>query len=151
MLREQAEPSRASYDTFFEDGEVRADFRKEYISLWAGWLGEGRLHLLDEVNDEEWLRFNRWLLAVFHAFGMGVVNREAETIEFPARLEPLLSNHAEAKQKDASQFSQFIIPALDCVITEEWDYTYILWHRDTRALEALKPLLSDANLHYFSD
>jgi hypothetical protein len=54
-------------------------------------------------------------------------------------------------QKDASLFSQFVIPALDCVITEEWDYTYILWHRDTRALEALKPLLSDANLHHFSN
>ena len=150
-MREQAKCSRATYATFFEDGEVRADFRKEYISLWAGWLGEGRLHLLDKVSDGEWLRFNRWLLAVFQAFGIGVVNRKAEAIEFPARLEPLLNDRAEAIQKDASQFSWFVIPALDCVITEEWNYTYILWHRDRRALEALKPLLSDANLHHFSD
>ena len=150
-MREQAAPGKTTYDTFFENGEVRADFRKEYISLWTGWLGEERLHLLDEVSDKEWSRFNRWLLLAFHAFEMGIVNREAETIEFPARLEPLLSEHADAMQKDASQFSQFVIPALDCVITEEWDYTYILWHRDTRALEALKPLLSDAKLHHFSD
>lgn len=150
-MREQVEPRKTTYDTFFENGEVRADFRKEYISLWTGWLGKDRLHLLDEVRDEEWSRFNRWLRAVFHAFGMGVVNREAETIEFPAEVEPLLSEHADAMQKDASQFSQFVIPALDCVITEEWDYTYILWHRDTGALEALKPLLLDANLHHFSD
>ncbi len=151
MIQEQAKPGKATYDAFFENGEVRADFRKEYISLWTGWLGEGRLHLLDEVSDEEWLRFNRMLLAAFGAFRMGVVNRKAETIEFPTQLEPLLSDHAESMQKDASQFSQFVIPALDCVLTEEWDYTYILWHRDARALEAFKPLLSDAKLHHFSD
>lgn len=114
-------------------------------------MGKERLHLLDEVSDAEWLRFNRWLLAAFQAFGMGVVNRKAETIDFPPRLEPLLSAHAEAMQKEASQFSQFVIPALDCLITEEWDYTYILWHRDKRAVEALAPLLSDANLHHFSE
>jgi hypothetical protein len=130
---------------------VRPVFRKEYISLWSGWLGKERLHLLDEVSEEEWSKFNRMLLATFGAFRMGVVNHAAETIEFPAQLEPLLSNHAESMQKDASRFSQFVIEALDCVITEEWDYTYILWHRDTRALEALTPLLSAAHLHHFSD
>lgn len=150
-MRDQAEPRKTTYETFFENGEVRAGFRKEYISLWTGWLGKERLHLLDEVSDEESSRFNRWLLLAFQAFEMGIVNREAETIEFPAQLEPLLSKQADAMQKDASQFSQFVIPALDCVITEEWDYSYILWHRDTRALEALKPLLSDASLHHFSD
>lgn len=142
---------RAVYNRFFEHGEVRPDFRKEYISLWSGWLGKERLHLLDEVSEEEWLRFNQMLLAAFGTFRMGVVDHAAETVEFPARLEPLLSDHLESMRKDASQFSQFVIPALDCVITEEWDYIYILWHRDTGALEAIKPLLSEAQLQHFSD
>lgn len=151
MTDEQAISDNAIYEVFFDHGEVRPVFRKEYISLWSGWLGEERLHLLDDVCAQEWSRFNQMLLAAFGAFRMGVVNHEAETIEFPARLEPLLSDHQESMGKDASQFSQFVIPALDCVISEEWDYTYILWHRGTRALEAIKPLLSKAQLQHFSD
>lgn len=141
----------AVYDVFFEHGEVRPDFCKEYISLWSGWLGKERLHLLDEVCDDEWLRFNRMLLAAFRAFRMGVVNHASETVEFPEHLEPLLCDHRESRQKVSSQFSQFVVPALDCVITEEWDYTYILWHRNPRALEAIKPLLVEAKLQHFSD
>ena len=142
---------KAVYEVFFESGEVRPDFRKEYISLWSGWLGKERHHLLDKVSEEEWSRFNRMLLAAFEAFRMGVVDHSAETVEFPARLEPLLSDHQESMRKDASQFSQFVFPALDCVITEEWDYTYILWHRNISALEAIKPLLFEARLQHFSD
>lgn len=151
MTDEQAMSGKAIYDVFFEHGEVRPVFRKEYISLWSGWLGQDRLHLLDEVSEEEWQRFNRLLMSAFGAFRMGVVNQTAETIEFPARIEPLLSDYREAMRKDASQFARFVIPALDCAITEEWDYTYILWHRGTGALEALKPLLSEAKLQHFSD
>lgn len=54
-------------------------------------------------------------------------------------------------QKNASQFSWYVIPELDCVLTEDWDYTYILWHRNKKALEAIRPLLSEANLKHFSD
>lgn len=142
---------KAIYEVFFEHGEVRPDFKKEYISLWPGWLGKERLHLLDEVSEDEWLRFNRMLLAAFGAFRMGVVDHSHETVNFPPRPEPLLSDHQGSMEKDASQFSQFVIPALECVITEEWDYTYILWHRDIGALEAIKPLLSGARLQHFSD
>lgn len=151
MTKEQAISGKAIYDVFFERRAVRPEFEKEYVSLWSGWLGKERLHLLDEVSEEEWLRFNRFLLAAFEAFRMGVVDHSAQTVEFPARLEPLLSDREEAGRKDASQFSQFVIPALDCVITEEWDYTYILWHRNIGALEAVKPLISEAKLQHFSD
>ncbi len=144
-------PGKAIYDVFFENGEVRPNFRKEYISLWSGWLGKERLHLLDDVSKEEWLRFNQMLLAAFKGFRMGVVNHSAGIVEFPTRLEPFLSDHQESMRKDASQFSQFVIPALGCMITEEWDYTYIFWHRDIGALEAIKPLLSEARLQHFSD
>ena len=142
---------RATYDVFFEHGEVRPDFSKEYISLWPDWLGEERLHLLDEVGEDEWSRFNRMLLLASEAFRMGVVNHTSGIVEFPGRIEPLLSDYRASMIKDSSQFSQFVIPDLDCVITEEWDYTYILWHRNTGALEAMMPLLSESKLHHFSD
>jgi hypothetical protein len=151
MNEQEPTPDDAIYKHFFEDGEVRSEFRKEYISLWSGWLGKERLHLFDEVSEDEWLRFNRMLLAAFGAFRMGVVKREAENLDFPAQLEPLLNDYQGTMQKDGSQFSQFVIPALDCVITEEWDHTYILWYRDTVALDAIKPLLVEAKLKHFSD
>ena len=143
--------SETIYDHFFEHGQVRPDFQKEYISLWPGWLGIERLHLLDEVTEHEWMRFNQLLLAAFGAFRMGVVNHTAEIVEFPADLEPLLYDYQSDMQKDGSQFFQFVIPALDCILTEAWDYTYILWHRNTGALEAIKPLIVEAKLKHFSD
>ena len=151
MIDEEPMSAKAIYDVFFEHGEVRPDFSKEYISLWSGWLGKERLHLLDEVSEDEWLRFNRMLLAAIKAFRQGVVNHASETVEFPEHLEPLLSDHQVSMQKDAEQFSQFVIPDLDCVITEEWDYTYILWHRNAGALAAIEPLLFQAKLQHFSD
>jgi hypothetical protein len=151
MTEEKPLFDEAIYRQFFEDGEVRPDFTKEYISLWPGWLGKDQLHLLDEVSEDEWLRFNRMLRAVFDAFRMGVVNRAEKVVEFPAQLEPFLDDYPTAMQKNASQFSQFVIPALDCVLTEEWDYTYILWHRNLEALEAITPLLDQAKLKHFLD
>ncbi|KKC27232.1 MULTISPECIES: hypothetical protein [unclassified Sphingomonas] len=151
MIDQQPKPGDAVYEHFFEHGEVRPDYRKEYISLWSGWLGKERLHLLDEVTEDEWLRFNQMLLAAFEHFRMGMVNHVAETVEFPAQLEPLLNAYGEYMQKDASRFFQFAIPELDCLITEDWDFTYILWHRNTGALEAIEPLLTKARLSHFSN
>lgn len=141
----------AFYNHFFDQAEVRSQFAKEYISLWPHWLGMEGLHLLDDVSEEEWSRFNQMLVAVSRVFRMGVVNRASETVEFHAKLEPFLDDHQASMQKDASQFSWYVIPELDCVLTEDWDYTYILWHRNKKALEAIRPLFSEANLKHFSD
>ena len=35
MIEEQAKSGKAIYHVFFEHGEVRPTFRKEYISLWS--------------------------------------------------------------------------------------------------------------------
>ena len=53
--------------------------------------------------------------------------------------------------KDASSFSKYIIPDLECVITEEWDYTYILWHKKNGAVEALNPYIIKSGLKRFAD
>ena len=100
MIEEEPVSGKAIYDVFFEHGEVRPDFGKEYISLWSGWLGKERLHLLDEVSEDKWLRFNRMLLAAFEAFRIGVANHAYEIVEFLARLEPLLSDYQESMRKD---------------------------------------------------
>jgi hypothetical protein len=151
MIDQQPKPGDAVYEHFFEHGEVRPDFSKEYISLWSGWLGKERLHLLDEVTEDKWLRFNQMLLAAFGNFRMGMVNHAAEAVDFPAQLEPFLDCYDKYSQKDGSRFLQFAIPELDCLLTEDWDFTYILWHRNAGALEAIEPLLTEAGLRHFSD
>ncbi len=66
-------------------------------------------------------------------------------------MEPLLSTYEETMRKDASQFSKFVIPDLDCVLTEEWDYTFIIWHKNNGAVDALRPYILNSMLHHFSD
>lgn len=139
------------FDEYFEDYEVRADFSREYVSLWPGWLGKERYHLLDEVREEEWSRFNAWVSAISKSFRIGIANYSSETVEFPDEIEPHLSNYADSMEKDSTQFSKFVIPELNCVITEEWEYTYIIWHKDDGAVEALTPYILNSRLHHFSD
>ena len=54
-------------------------------------------------------------------------------------------------RKDSSQFSKFAIPDLQCVISEEWDYTYIIWHKNDGTVDVLKPYILNSKLHHFSD
>lgn len=39
-------------------------------------------------------------------------------------------------EKDSSLFLKLVLPELGCIISEEWDYTYIVWHQNNGALEA---------------
>jgi hypothetical protein len=40
---------------------------------------------------------------------------------------------------------------LGCVISEEWDYTYIIWHKNNGAVEALAPYIKASRLEHFHD
>jgi hypothetical protein len=40
-------------------------------------------------------------------------------------------------------------PELGCVVTEEWDYTYIIWHKNNGAVEKLAPFIKKAKLKHF--
>ncbi len=143
-------PRATMFDAYFEDCEVRREFRKEYISLWPEWLGEDRLHLLDEVGEEEWSRFNALILSISKDFRTGIARYSSGLIEFPDDFELLLDDHPTSMRKDASQFSKFVIPDLNCVITEEWDYTYILWHKNISTVDTMKPYILHSKLHHFS-
>ena len=61
----------AMYDDYFtSDGEVRPEFRKEFVSIFSGWLGTANLHKLDEVTEEQWSRFNDLLKALYRSAGV---------------------------------------------------------------------------------
>lgn len=144
-------PSEQMFDRYFDDCEVRTGFTREYVSLWPGWLGKDRLHLLDDVSEEEWSKFNAWVSAVSRDFRVGIARYSSRVVEFTDEMEPLLSTYEETMRKDASQFSKFVIPDLDCVLTEEWDYTFIIWHKNNGAVDALRPYILNSMLHHFSD
>jgi hypothetical protein len=141
------------YHQYFEDWEVKPDFKKEFISLWSGWLGEGNLHKLDEVTENEWQRFNRLLVLLSQDYPLQEAFCAKEKLVPIGNISSALSSYDsydEAMNKDASKFSKFVIPDLDCVITEEWDYTYIIWYKDEQAITKLAPYIKAANLCHFS-
>ena len=139
------------FDTYFDDWEVKPEFSKEYISLWSNWLGEENLHLLDEVSEEDWSRFNSLIIVIAKTYNIGLVDCDARLVSFPKNIEDTLSNYSISMNKNASSFSKYIIPDLECVITEEWDYTYILWHKKNGAVEALNPYIIKSGLKRFAD
>lgn len=138
------------FDQYFDDWEVKPNFTREYVSLWSSWLGEENLHLLDQVTDKEWSRFNHFISDVSQKFQLGVADCNAGAVTFPAEIDSFLSSHNATKNKDSSQFSKFIIPELECAITEEWDYTFIIWHKNNGAVDALKSSILSSKLRHFS-
>ena len=138
------------YHQYFEDWEVKPDFKKEFVSLWPGWLGEENLHKLDEVTENEWQRFNRLLVLLSQNYQLQEVFCGKEKLVTIGNISSALSSYDETMNKDASKFSKFIIPDLDCVITEEWDYTYIVWYKDAQTIIKLAPYIKAANLCHFS-
>lgn len=134
---------RYMFNNYFDDWEVKPQFKKEYISLWPEWLGKENFHLLDHVTEEEWSRFNSLISAISQNFKLGVVDCEAAAVNFPPNITSSLSCYTDSMNKDASLFSKYIVPELGSVITEEWDYTYILWHKDNGAVDALSDVPLD--------
>ena len=145
------EPSSSMYERYFEGFEVKPAFEKEYVSLWAGWLGLENCYRLDMVTEEEWSRFNCMIEMVSRSFRVGVADPLNETVLFPAHIEGYLSDYKKSMNKSSDEFDRFVIPDLDCVITEEWDYTYIRWHRRNGAVIALEPYILASKLFHFSD
>lgn len=138
------------FDEYFNDWEVRQGFEKEFISLWPHWLGMDNLHLLDEICEDQWSRFNALMKSISSRYVIGVADCTSHSIAFPERIEEYLADYDRSMQKGASQFSKFVIPDLHCVITEEWDYTYILWHNGRGEVAKLAPFIHGSQLHHFA-
>ena len=139
------------FSEYFEEWEVKPEYSKEYVSLWSGWLGKENYHKLDEVTEEEWARFNNLLRGIFKDFVLEIVDCEKQSLTKVGDIESVLSNYEESMNKESSMFTKFVIPDLRCVITEEWDYTYIIWHKANSSVEALSPYIINSGLKHFHD
>ncbi|MGR6873994.1 hypothetical protein ACU6U9_17170 [Pseudomonas sp. HK3] len=138
------------YSNYFEGGEVKPEYTKTFISIFDGWLGEGDLHKLDKVTVCEWERFSNFIRRISQAHEVQVVDFETESFIQVTNIE-LLSSHDESKNKTSAEFTRIFIPALDCIITEDWDYTYILWCKNLNSIDILKPLIDEVGLFSFRD
>ena len=139
------------FNRYFLESEVRPAFVKEFISLWSGWLGAENVHKLDEVKEYEWARFNELLRSLAKDFVLEVANEQSQTLTKVNDIELVLSSYEESMNKSASAFTKLVVPALGCVISEDWDYTYIIWHQDNGAVQALAPYISAVGLKHFPD
>jgi len=139
------------FNKYFEDWELKPEYNKEYISLWSGWLGEKNLHKLDEVTENEWARFNNLIRNCAKDFAIEIVDCNNQSIKKIKDIESVLSNYKESMNKYSSLFSKFVLPELECVISEEWDYTYIIWHKNNGAVEALSPYIKKSELKHFNE
>jgi len=139
------------YDKYFTEWEVLPEFQPEYVSLWSDWLGKEQLHLIDEVTEQEWERFNLLIDLISKHYKIGFANCANETISFPSKIKSTFSSYSDSMKKDAASFSKYVLPELDCVITEEWDYTYIIWHKNNGAVEALSSYITHSKLRHFSN
>ena len=136
---------------YFEDSEVKDEYKKEYISLFSGWLGTDNLYKLDEVTEKEWSKFNALLTELNNNYKLYSVNTDDESCSQVKDIDELIDTYNESMNKEASQFIKLIIPELNCVITEAWDYTYILWHKDSKAIETLSPIIKNVGLYQFNE
>ncbi|RTY85911.1 hypothetical protein [Flavobacterium sp. GT3R68] len=138
-------------EDYFNDYEIRPEFKKEFVSLWKGWLGKENYYKLDQVTESEWERFNSLIRNISKCYKLLLVNLNEKTILEIDDIDKTLNNYNDSMNKPGSEFFIFIIPELDCVITEEFDYTFIIWHKHQNTIEKLKPFILESNLHHFSD
>lgn len=138
------------YEQYFSGWDVLPEFQTEYVCLWPHWLDKENYHLLDEVTELEWKRFNEFIEKISKHYKVGVINCTNETVIFPKIIRSTFSTYSESMNKDSLLFSKYILPELDCLITEEWDYTYIIWHKNNGAIDALSSHIRNSKLHHFT-
>jgi hypothetical protein len=139
------------FSQYFEEWKVREEFKKEFICIFDGWLGKDNLNKLDEVTEQEWSKFNNLLRLVAREYKLQLVNIENKSLSEIENIERMLATYEVSMNKDSDKFSKYVIPELGCVITEEWDYTYILWHTNNGAVAKLAPLIKEVELYNFHD
>lgn len=136
---------------YFDDGEVREEFCLEFISLWDGWLGPEHYHKLDEVTPSQWQRFHHLIALLFAKYDLYAVDLENYSAEKLTQLDNFLPSYEQDLNRGASEFTMLIIPSLHALLVQTWDYTYILYHQNNGAVEALSPFVGQSQLFHFSD
>ena len=139
------------YSTYYNGWDVNPEFIKEFVCIFDGWLGIENSHKLDEVTEIEWSKFNYLIRAISKKYTLYLVNCENEKITPIQDVESIIQPYEVSMNKEGSEFTKLIIPELDCIFTEEWDYTYIIWHKNNNAVEKLSPLIKESGLFKFND
>lgn len=139
------------FSEYFDGFEIKSEYSKEFISLWRGWLGKDECHKLSEVTVAEWDRFNNLLESISKNFILEAVDFEKQSLIKIKNIESVLSDYEESMEKTSSIFTRLVVPDLKCVISEEWDYTYIIWHKNNGAVEILAPYIKNSKLEHFRD
>jgi len=139
------------FSSYFREWEVKDEFEKEFICIFDGWLGEDNLHKLDEVTEDEWSKFNTLIRLISKQYKVQLANTKLRTLVEIDNIEHHIPTFEESMNKDSEQFSKFVVPELECVISEDWDYTYILWYKNKDVVAKLAPIIEAAGLYHFHD
>ncbi len=136
------------FENYFNDWEVREEYKKEFVSLWNGWLGKDNCHKLDSVTEKDWSKFNYLISLISEKYNMFLVDFPNKTLTKIHNIEDTLSNYKESMNKSSEDFSYYVIPELNCIISEDWDYTYIIWYKKNM-IEKLEKFIKKAGLYHF--
>lgn len=139
------------FSKYFEGWEIKPGYTKEFVSLWPGWLGQENLHKLDEVTEDEWARFNEWVRSLAKDFTLELVDYKSQSTTGITDIENVLSDYKASMNKESSMFTTLVLPELGCVVSEAWDYTYIIWHVNNGAVEILSSYIEKSGLKHFHD
>ncbi len=139
------------FDDYFDIGnwKVKSEYNQKFISLWTGWLGEENCHKLDEVTEEEWNKFNTLIRLISKKYKIFLADFNNEILTEVINIEYALDNYEQSMNKLSSEFYHYVIPELNCVIEEHWDYTYIIWYKQKDVIQKLASCINEAGLHYF--
>ncbi|MBW8522042.1 hypothetical protein K0U91_06100 [Chryseobacterium chendengshani] len=138
------------FEKYFKDDEIKNEYKKKFISLWPGWLGKENDHLLDEVTEADWSKFNSLIKIIFKHYRLQVVDFKKRRLINVKNIEDLLCDYEDSGNKNSNEFSIYIIPELDCVLSEDWDYTFILWYKGENAIKSLRPFIEKSGLFDFN-
>lgn len=139
------------YSQYFDSCDIKESYKREYISLFDGWLGPQNYHKLDEVTETDWSKFNDLIrmIAIDHVVYSASI--EEESCVLVEDIDAIISDYRVSMEKESIEFTRLIIPDLECILTEDWDYTYILWHKGNGAVEKLEPLIKKIGLYQFNE
>lgn len=138
-----------NYQDYFFENEVKNNFQKEFVSLWPGWLGKENLYKLDEVSENDWDKFNKWILCLSQQYQLLWVDSQNKRLSLVDNIETTFSTYKETMMKNSSQFSRYVVPILNCVVSEDWDYTWIIWHQNDGAVRAISNTIKNVGLFHF--
>ena len=103
------------------------------------------------MTAEEWGKFNDLIRRIAQLYKIQQVEVATKYFIPVIDVEMILSSYDQAMKKIYMEFTKIFIPSLDCIVSEDWDYTYIIWCKNSDSIEALKPLISEVGLFSFQD